>query len=435
MNSGGRRTSVMGGSLLLGASTLLQLGSSLVVGILVARTLGPAGKGEFALLQQFPAAAALMLGLGFGAANAYFVGRRTHAVRDVVSDSLAFAFVASALGVPITVLLMREFVPALSDVPVSTLALASAALLATIATGALSGVLTGLGRLRGAALSQVLSSVTALGLVTAWWLGGSLTLPNVVFASVAGALVAFAVSLVATGAGGFSAPSISRVRERWGYARTSYVTTLTGYLEMRQDILLLGILSSASGVGIYSVGASFAELLWFAPHVTAAPLMARAYEEDVAQGAALTSRLARLTLAAMIAIALALVLVLRPLIVVVFGTEFAPAASVFAVLAPGIVAAGLSGQLSSFLSTHGRLFPGVATLGLALNLVLNIATIPFFGYWGAAASTTVSYTVGAVLIVRAYLAETEQRASDVLLARPSDIAFAAAALRALRDRD
>lgn len=429
-----RRTSVLGGSLLLGSSTLVQLASSFAVGILVARALGPAGKGELALLQQFPAVAVLALGLGFGAANAYYVGRRTHAARDVVSDSLAFALAVSVLGVPATALVMRAFVPALAEVPAATLALASATLPAMIASGAIAGVLTGLGRLRGAALSQVLSSVTVLGLVVAFRIGGALTLPAVVLASVAGALVAVAVSLAATGVRGLSVPSIARMRERWAYARRSYVTTLTGYLEMRQDVLLLGILSSASGVGIYSVGASFAELLWYAPQVTTTPLMARAYEEDAAEGAALASRLARLTLAAMAVAAAVLALVLRPVIVALFGPGFAPAAGVFAVLAPGIVAAGLSGQLSSFLSTHGRLFPGVATLGLVVNLVLNVVTIPFFGYWGAAASTTVSYTLGAALIVRAYLAETGQRPSDVLLARPADLAFAAAALRALRER-
>ncbi len=430
-----KRTSVAGGSLLLGGSTLFQLLANLAIAIAVSRTLGAAGKGELALLQQFPAVAVLVLGLGFAGANAFFVGRGTHAPRQVVSDSLAFAALVSLIGVPATVLLMRLFVPALAAVPTATLALAAAAVPALIAGGLLSGVLTGLGRLKGAALSQVLAAATGVALVGAWLGAGQLSVRSVLLASLAGSIVALAVALGASGAQRLVRPSLTRVKERWGYARKSYVTTLTGYLELRQDVLLLGILSSASGVGIYSVGASLAELLWYVPRVTATPLMARAYQESAEEGARIAATIARLMTAFMLVATVGLALVVGPLVVAVFGEQFAPAAGVFLVLAPGIVAAGISGQLSAFLSTQGRLFPGIAALGLVVNLVLNVATIPYFGYWGAAASTTVSYTIGAAYIIHTYARTTGIRVRDVLVARPADIAFARAALRALRTGD
>lgn len=428
------RSSILGGSLLLGTSTVVQLAASFLIGVLVSRALGAEGKGQLALLQQVPGIGALVLGLGFSSANAYFVGRRKQPTAGVIADSLALTAVVSAIGVPLLYLAMRRFVPALEGTAEATLWLAALTVPVVVAAGTVTGVLVGQGRLRGQAVAQSVSAITAVSVVAASYALGRLGLGVVIGASIVGTAALLALAIGATGIGGFTRPSVARIAERWRYARRSYITSITGYLELRQDVLLLGILSTAAGVGIYSVGAAFAELLWYAPQVTTTPLMARAYQEDERSGAEIAAGVARLMTAFMVVGTLVLAVVLRPAIVAIFGEQFEAAATVFLILAPGIVLAGISGQLSSFMSTQGRLFPGVAAAGLVANLVLNLVLIPTYGFYGAAISTAISYAGGAIYLIGRFLKATGLRATDVLLVRRDDLRLALAAVRALASR-
>lgn len=430
----GRRTSILAGSMLLGASSAVHLIASLLVSVLVSRALGPEGKGQLALLQQFPGIAALILGLGFGGANAYFVGRSKSTETDALSDSLAFAAIASLVGVPVTILGMRAFVPALDAVAPWVLFVAALTIPFVITAGLVTGILVGQGRIRGQAIAQITSAVISLSLVAAWYVSGGLGLGGVAVASLVSVSAMAAVSIAQTRVRGLAQPSIDRMKERWDYARRSYITSITGYLEMRQDVLLLGVLSSAEGVGIYSVAASVAELLWYVPQITTAPLMSRALQENADAGAVLTASVTRLIAALMVAASVVLAFALRPLIGLVFGSAFEPAATVFFVLAPGIIAVGVSSQLQTYLAAHGRLYPAMTTSMLLLNFTLNIATIPRFGYYGAAAATTVSYALGGGYILHKFIVHSGMRPTDVLVLRRDDIALVASAATALRHR-
>lgn len=425
------RTSILGGSLLIGVSTIVQLGSSLLIGILVARALGAEGKGYLSLLQQFSGIAALVLGLGFGGANAYFVGRKKSSGAEALWDSLAFTAAVSVMGVPLVVAGIRAFVPALDAVSTEVVVMAALTIPFTIASGLVTGILVGQGRIRGQALAQITSAIVAVSLVAALFVSGRATIGVVVLASLIAVTTLTIVTVAQTGVRRVERPSLERLRNRWGYARRSYITTVTGYLEMRQDLLLLGILSSATSVGVYSVAASVAELLWYAPQVTTAPLMARALQEDAASGATVTATITRLIVAMMALATIVLIFILRPVIVAIFGAEFAPASTVFLILAPGIVAVGVSSQLQTYLAAQGLLYPGMTTAMLLLNLGLNVATIPTFGYYGAAAATAISYTLGGSYIVRRFVRETGLPVSDVLMIRGADLQLVSAALRTL----
>ncbi len=424
--------SILGGSLAVGASTVLRLAASFAIAILVARILGAEAKGQLALLQQVPAIAALLLGFGFDAAHAYHVGRKGRVPAAALSDSLMLAAAASVVGVPLAALAMRGLIPALAGVPAATVLLASAALPLLLLTALLGGVLTGQGRLPGQALAQSAATVVSVALVGAWALLGELTLARVVIATLVALGVGVAGGIAATGVRTLCAPSLVRLREELPYARRSYVQSVTGYLELRQDVLLLGVLASAAGVGVYTVGVAIAELLFYAPQVLAAALTARALQEEAASGAALTARVTRLLTAFMLLAAGVLAVAARPLVALVFGAEFAPAATVIVVLIPGIVVWGVASQPGAYLATHGRLFPRMSTATLLVNLGLNLALIPALGPVGAALATAVSYSLVSAYVIRTFAVTTNTRLRDLLVVRAEDVRYALAAARALR---
>lgn len=424
--------SILGGSLAVGAATALRLAASFAIAILVSRALGAEVKGQLALLQQFPAIAALLLGLGLEAAHAYHVGRHRSDSAATVSDSLAHACVASALGIPLTMFVVRLFVPALDPVSTITLAVAAATVPLLLLMALMGGILTGLGRVPSQALAQAAAAASSLGLIVALAVVGQLTLDKVVAASAIALTIGVVCTVLATRVRSLPRPSLVRLRAELPYARRSYVQTVTGYLEMRQDVVLLGILGSAAGVGVYSVGVALAELLFYAPQAVGTALTARSLQEDAEGGSALAARTTRLLTAFMCISAAALAIVARPLVITLFGPQFAQAATVIAVLMPAIVVWGIASQPAAYLATHGRLFPRMSTATLLLNLILNLALIPALGPVGAAIATAISYSAISGYIIFAYTRETQTRIIDLLVVRRADVRFAIAAARALR---
>jgi len=427
-------TSIAGGSLAVGASTAVRLASGLAVAVIVSRLLGPVAKGEISLLQQVPAIAALLGTLGFDAAHGYFVGRHRRDVAASVTASVLHAALAAIIGVPLVALIMRSALPALSAVPTATLWLAAAVAPLLLLVGLLGGILTGQGRLGRQALAGSAGALTSLGVVVLAALLGKLTPAVVVAGALAGGAITTVASLASTGVRRPALLSSGDIRERWGYARRSYVQSVTGYLELRQDVVLLGVLGPAVGVGLYSVGASVAELLFYLPQVLASALTARSLQEGAAEGAAITASVTRLLVAALMLIAAAVALAARPLITGVFGAEFAPSATVVLLLLPGVVTWGAASQSGAYLATHGRLFPRLSTLTLLLNLGLNLALIPTLGIRGAAIATSVSYSVSSLYIMRTFLAQTGLRVRDLVIVTRADLSLALAATRALGRR-
>lgn len=426
------RISVLRGTLASGGASILRLGSNLAIAILVARALGATGKGEITLLQQFAAVFAMILGFGFEGAHAYYVGRRRREASEAVSDSLFFAVIVSAIGIPVLWVVMRYFVRALDDVAGSVLLLASLMIFPMILVSLLAGVLIGQGRVRSQALAMALSASVGLGIVVLRSLFVELTLGTVVIAISAGLLTGVAASIAATGVRRIPRPSIRRLTEEASYAWRSYVQNVAGYLELRQDTLLLGVLASAASVGVYSVGVSVAEVLFLAPQTVVFALTARSLQENAASGAELSARLTRLLMAFTLGVSLLLLVLARPLIEVAFGEEFVSAALVYAILVPGILSWTLSSQLQAYLATHGRLFPGLGLSAVFMNLVLNLLLIPRFGIYGAAVATSISYCFGNGYVTWVFLKRTEFRLRDVWLPRREDLMLVVAAARALR---
>jgi len=424
----------LGGSFTMGLATLIALAASVVVTLLVARLLGPEVKGQLTLLQTIPLIAALILSFGFEGANAYFVGRHGRSPRYAVTDSLALTAGVSIVGVPVIAVIMSEFMPALSEVDLTTILLASATLPLIVVTSLVSGVLTGQGRITGQAVSMILASILFCGYALIVLFLDSFDLQSLIVATLASAVTGVIISLVATGVMSLTRPSLSRMREQLSYAGRNHIQTVAGFLEMRQDLVLLGILGSTAGVGVYSIGVSFAELAFYAPAAIAGALTARTLQEDAATGAEITARITRLLVAILAVMSIALVVIAEPLVTLVFGEQFARASIVIAILVPSITLWGVASQPAAYLSAHGVLFPKLSIFTLILNLVLNVAMIPTLGILGAAIATALSYSVSTFYVIGVFMRRTGVPLSGLILPRGEDVRYAYSAVRGLISR-
>ncbi|WP_245558713.1 flippase [Arhodomonas aquaeolei] len=178
------------------------------------------------------------------------------------------------------------------------------------------------------------------------------------------------------------------------------------------DVLMLGMLAATVDVGVYRVaaqGALIVPLALFALNMTAAPFVARLHSEgEQAKLQKLMNRLAQAALAFALAVTLVFIVFGDWLLHTFFGTEYLSAWLPLLILALGQVASAGFGATSMLLNMagHEREVTRVLAVAAGLNVVLNLLLIPSFSVIGAAIATSgslVFWNVWLWLIVKSRL--------------------------------
>jgi PST family polysaccharide transporter len=88
-------------------------------------------------------------------------------------------------------------------------------------------------------------------------------------------------------------------------------------------------------------------------------------------------------------------LLARPIILAVFGPSYEPSIHIFHLHSWSCIAIGMNEARSRWMAALSlqRYAPIVTTLGLAINVAMNLVLIPWLGAKGAAITTVVSYFI------------------------------------------
>ena len=78
-------------------SQILIFALGFITSIILARILGPTGKGIYALIILIPALMLKLGSLGIEAANVYFTGSKRYKIKDIVSNSLLSSILLSTI--------------------------------------------------------------------------------------------------------------------------------------------------------------------------------------------------------------------------------------------------------------------------------------------------------------------------------------------------
>lgn len=384
---------------------LLLVAVVLLTEVLLARFLGPAGRGYVAIFTITPVLIAVVAGCGLDYSLNFF-GHRDEATigmsyRRALWAGLGVSLVLGGLlavdpggvlnwlyhGVPPGFGAAKYL--SLGIVPTEVFFALSAMLAMTLGHPVLYGKIRVLRR------AGVLVAVVASALVFRGRLMPAVTL--VVASQIAAVGIAGAVPLWLLGP---SASGSRRLRDRVAgpglsallrYGFQSLPARLAERLQARVDIVLLGLLSAGSVVGVYAVAAGIAETLYYVSGSLSAVLFTRSAERD--------SKLHLLTLRIMLPFGIVAALLLGTLALVLvplaFGKAFGGAVRLLWILLPGTVAFSAVQIASPYFVQRGM--SGVVSvangLGVVGNVALNLLLIPRYAATGAAVSSAVSYTL------------------------------------------
>lgn len=419
-------------------SQVLGLLVSFPMSIMLARALGPAGKGTLSVVQLVAGFSAIVLNLGIGQALMYFAARREVRGRDATYLSYAYGVGVTAAACLVAIP-MRETIADLLNLQASVYVVIGVVAIAPVLISQfLNAYVVGTGAIRNASLVSVGSIAFQLVGSLVLWFFGALSPESAVLVWFTAIIGVSAVLTVMTWAGeaaeGTTLGVRSLVRRMRGYAIHAWPAGILGTAAQRIDVFLLTSLKGPAEVGIYSVAVTLAELCGFAPNALNSVLLPKVAAEQEA-GHQVTLRLSRIAWMLTLGTGIVVFAVSVPLVPILFGRAFAASVLPLALILPGIVAMAAAGQASAYLAGTGH--PLDVTNATAVNVVLNVAVnlvlIPRWGAAGAALSSSLSYCAYAVVIVGYFWHRSGTNPVELLVPRRGDFAeLYSAVRRALR---
>jgi O-antigen/teichoic acid export membrane protein len=382
------------------AVQIVALIVTIVNSAIIARVLGPDGKGILALVLLTPNILALLLSGGIGVANIYYAGRGRLPVADLSSNSSLFAVAATLLGVLIIGLLYATswLETLLPGVPIWLVAVGLLGLPFSLLNGYYAAILQGLQRIPSinrVTLGQRLLTLllTALFLLAlALGIGGALAA-----ALLASAAATIALALLLIQQGGQLRPrwQVPVVRTTLAFGLRGYVGNVLQFFNYRLDLFLVNFFLGPAGAGIYTVAIAMAEMLWYLPNAVGFVIFPKAANTSQAEMNRFTPRIFRVTLALTAAGGVVLALVGKPLIEFIYSPAFASAFGPLLALLPGVVLLGAAKVLTNEIAGRGYPHYNSITAGVALVLTVtfDLLLIPRWGVLGAAIASSIAYSV------------------------------------------
>jgi O-antigen/teichoic acid export membrane protein len=401
--------------------------------IVLARLLGPTAKGRFTLVLLFSQLAALVVGWGMDSALGVVAGRDTRSARAGFANALVWSAVVGGFAVVLSGWLyglptdIRPRGPLSSIVPNLSAAQFTYAALAIPGELFFSiGLFALLGRRRIASYSAIRllrRAMLLVGVIGAA-LVASLSLDVALIVNLA-TLVLTAVAIWWSarrdGVAGLR-PSARLLGEELRFGGRAIAGTVAERLQFRADAFIVNAVIGVRATGIYSVTSGLAETLWYVPNALGTVMFSRAVDPKADAGR-IAAVLTRTTIAVALATAIPAFAFGPRLVRFVYGSAFSDAGVALRLILPGIVAYSVVAVLSRYIVGRGR--PGVGTLVLVLGLVLNIAAnlilVPRFGINGAAASSSISYGLTALVTLAVFRHLSGRGIVETLVIRRSDI--------------
>ena len=422
------------------AASALILGCGVVTGLIAARSLGPAGRGELATITVWASVLLYAGTFGLPEAVAYFSADGNNTRERVwTTGQLASAF----LGLVITAV-GWWVIPALfsgrEDVPVQ--AIRWYLLLFAVpgcASLCASAWLQGAGRLRAYNVSR--ASIHVINAAGALMLFAARDHSVVHFAAVM--LIGNAAGWAIAAAHGpwnrFAAAPVSAglARRMFHYGFRVQVGNWSNAASVRLDQLLLSLFAPASALGLYVVAVTYANVLQTVPGSAATVMLPEIVRQhQLGTAGACVERWYRralwMTLPGAAALA-ALSLVLVPFL---FGDSFSGAVRLVIILIPATIVLGMNQLLSTAFRGLGRPEVGSTSefIGVVVTLTGLALLLPRYGVFGAAAASLLAYTSSHLYLLRQVRPILRGGPKRLFALTPDDITALRAAMHRARIR-
>ena len=385
--------------ILTGAVDLALVTLAMLSGILVARLLGPAGRGEYAVAILWPSVIVALGTLGVREALTYEQARASYPPPMLVGTAMVLAGVQSILLVGLGWLL----IPLLTNAQNPGVTHASLLFLLVIPTNLVAQY--GLGLLQGSLEISAFNalrltvSIFYLAAVLIIWLLDAATIWNLTLGLlVANACTALATLTVVLRRIGIKlSVDITLFRRILGYGLRNHVGSISSMLNQRADQMLMAILITPKQLGWYVVAVSVSSLTRLASNTFATLTFPKVAGATPTEQRRLTGLYSRLNAMTTLSLGLVLMLLIPGLVPLVYGREYSASIVPAEILVVATLFVAIGQAWAGSLRGLGR--PSEPAKAEIISLVVTVVGLALLlkplGIIGAALTSLAAYLVAA----------------------------------------
>ncbi len=399
-------SSIEGGRRLLGFRAV-QFAFLFLLSLVATRALGPAGRGQYALALNLATVVWVVSHLSVEHSIGRLLARREATLTELAGLASFFSLTMGAVGLAAALAIGLPLRGAmLGGAAPGTVVLAAATIPFTLVGQMATALLLRIGALRPYGWIIAVGAVVQFALVVAIEAGTGLSPKSAMVAALATiALTAVALAAVLARRVGVRAllPRTSRrlVRSALRIGIRLQPASIALWLNLKVDLLLVGLLVSTREAGLYSLSANLADIVFVSVSTIGLAALETQTAADEDAAASYTAAFIGQNLAVAISLATLAAAVAYPFVVFVYGAAWKGSVLPFVLLMPAVVALAVEGPARDLLV---RIAPplsisAASSAALALNGALNFLLVPRIGIAGASIASVLSYWLAGGLML------------------------------------
>jgi O-antigen/teichoic acid export membrane protein len=387
----------------------LTLIANLVTGIVVARGLGPQGRGVTIALSTVAQLAGFVFAGGAAQSLSYFIARRPEDGPRLLTTWTLMLVPLAALAIAITELLLPTIFSTDGDQAIEIGRWFMFIIVIVIGLELNYGLLLGINDYVAYNLLRLAPMMLAALTLICLWALGELTVKSTLIGTNAAYLLVLTIGIArAVRRIGIGPVDVQLGLHSLWFGVRGQGSTVASNVTARLDVAMLPAYVTAGQVGLYSVATNISLIVYQLSNTFAGLVIpAAASDTERSRVKVIGSLWGSMAVAAVIAILLALFA--RPLLGLVYGDRFRDAAEPLLLLLPGAVLFAGSAILGAGVYAAGR--PFTATVAQVIGMVVTVAGLVVFlstgGITAAALVSTGSYATVFLAMLIAY-----QRVTD-----------------------
>lgn len=386
-----------------------------IVVLLIARQLGPAGQGSLVTATTWIALFASLAGLSLGQVSHQRISstKRSEWLPSLAGTMLVIGLLSSTAAYALLFSVSYVGDGVFRGIPLPVVAMASLPLCLIVLEEYGRNLLAAAGLLRSYAIAQVAGNLVRLGLVLAaigpLQLGALGVLGGLAVGQAV--IVALEAYAIFNAAGKRLRPSAAQAKGLLNGSLRLHATTVAAFLLGQGNVLLLHRFSSPRDAGWYQLALQGVMAMLLLPQAASMVLYTKVAALGPDGAWPYQKRLMLHVLMVQCAIAVVAACVAPTVLTKLVGPDFAPVASIFRWLMFVVFATSLAELMAPQWYARGAfvLSSVLTCLCAAANLAINAALIPKHGVMGAVSGTVVCYLVFVVVSQLAFAAWCETR--------------------------
>ena len=405
-------------------SRAMVLFLSFLTGVIVARTLGPAGKGLLAVIAMVGVTVVNLGNLGIRTFNTYIFSNENVEKNSVISNSFWAGLIIGIIFFIILSVLALNFPIFFRNIPRSYLLLYLVSLPFLFWSNFFQGILIGEQKFRKfnifIVIAQTINLVGVILLLLVFKLDVFYVVIWYVLVNIINALLPMGSVFIRNGL--HLRLNLEVLKQALSYGVRIFLTGIFSLLILRIDLYMVNFFKGMAESGLYSLASTFGDVFFILPFSIVTVMFPKINAEDKSKKESV-AKYSRISFFSVLILAIGTLLFIKLFIGLLYGQEFLPSVQPILLLLPGLIFLSTATVLSQyFLSTK---YPFKLTicwfLATILNIVLNFIYIPQYGMIAAALSSTITYFLVFGFHYYFFYKETKMGFYDVFVPRKEEI--------------